>query len=64
MFRPEPDDLRAALRSVSRAAYAVLDWRSCSEIPRSASPVSYTHLDVYKRQGSPWTCARPGKWFR
>ncbi|WP_284117772.1 hypothetical protein [Streptomyces fragilis] len=22
--------------------------------PRSPRPVSYTHLDVYKRQGVPW----------
>ena len=31
---------------------AILDWMSFEEmIDTISSPVSYTHLDVYKRQG-------------
>ena len=32
---------------------------SATPIPRTLSPVSYTHLDVYKRQGTPIPAFRP-----
>ena len=35
--------------------YAAFQWppsRGCSQMKTIASPVSYTHLDVYKRQPS------------
>ena len=32
------------------------------QVVRGVDPVSYTHLDVYKRQGAPsaWAATRPG----
>ena len=32
--------------------------------PTSARPVSYTHLDVYKRQVHRWPCAITGRWTK
>ena len=44
-----------------RALYRVVHCSVCVVMPaavRGCGPVSYTHLDVYKRQGSPRTACR------
>ena len=41
------------LKEVARHAYAGDLVEAVQDIPKTIVPVSYTHLDVYKRQGGP-----------
>ena len=47
-------DARTALIALCAAMTAIVIWATAAwyfGIPTSESPLSYTHLDVYKRQG-------------
>ena len=59
---------KALLKACIEARAALAELKSVGAlIPNQAVPVSYTHLDVYKRQGVIWksrlrsACARPRK---
>ena len=50
--------LQAALELVSKNGYAALNIKAVAgELGCSTAPVSYTHLDVYKRQVHGRGCA-------
>ena len=61
-FGTEADSLRAAKPKLERIEADILN--NFKSLGVKTEPVSYTHLDVYKRQEHDSLTVRGNKWFR
>ena len=70
IFQLEMSDMQLTTRMISSEALVdsrklrmgTLDDNDWDKIAHASAPVSYTHLDVYKRQVLPWVSTASTSW--